>query len=50
LRRHRLAGRNQIGNQTVVDVEIALVLAEVAHIVALGEHAPDLGAEAKRVR
>lgn len=44
------AGGNQIGNQPFVDIQVALVLAEVADIVALGQYAPDFRTKAERVR
>lgn len=48
--RNRLACCDQIGKQALVDTEIALVLSAIPHIMAPGEHPPDVGTEAKGVR
>src|SRR5204863_5951072 len=41
---------DEICDDTFVDVEIPLVLAQVADLVALGEHTPDLRSQSQRVR
>ncbi|WP_156513378.1 hypothetical protein [Bordetella ansorpii] len=44
-----LAGNKEIGHDAIVDIQIALVLAEVAYVVALGQHSPDSGAKIQRL-
>src|SRR5437879_2910377 len=41
---------DKIGDNARVDIQIAFVFTEIAQLVALGQHAPDFGAEAERVR
>lgn len=48
--RNRPASHNQIGNDAFVDVEIAFVFAEIADVMALGEHSPNFGAQPERMR
>lgn len=43
------AGRNQVGDESCIDFEHAFVLAQVAGVMALGQNAPHLGAQAERV-
>ena len=44
-----LGGRNQIGDQTLVDVHETFVFTQVAAAVAQVEHAPDLRPQAQCV-
>ena len=48
--RHLAAGGDQVGDQALIDIEIAFVLAQVAHVVAFRQYTPDFRAEAKRMR
>src|SRR2546425_579832 len=48
--RDRLARRDEVSHQTLVGVEIALIFAAVANLMAFGKHPPDLGTETERVR
>jgi len=40
---------NQVGQQALVDVQVALVLSAIAEVVAPGEHPPHLGTDPERV-
>lgn len=46
---HRLACSNEVGDDAFVDVQVALILSEVADVVTLGKHSPYLGSETERV-
>ena len=46
---NRPAGGNEVADDALVDIQIALVLAEVANLVALRKHAPDLRPKSKCV-
>ena len=48
--RKRATRRDQVFDETLLDVQVALVFAQVADFVALGQHAPDLGPQSERVR
>ena len=41
---------DQVGNQALVDVQIAFVLSAIAELMTPGEHSPDLGADPEGVR
>ena len=49
-RRRGMASRDQIGNDALIDVEVALVFATVANLMTPGQDSPHLGSETKRVR
>jgi hypothetical protein len=42
-------GGNQVRDEPLIDVERALVLGPVAHVVALGQHTPNLWSQTERV-
>jgi len=48
--RDGLARVYQVGEQALVDVQIAFILPAIAEVVAPGKHPPHLGAETERVR
>ena len=50
LRRDFATGVDQIQDQPLIDVERPLILGPIAHVVALGRHAPDFRSQAERVR
>lgn len=48
--RKRATRRDQVFDETLLDVQVALVFAQIADLVALGQHAPDLRPQSERVR
>ena len=45
-----MARNDEIGDDALVQVEVALVFAEIANVMALGQNAPDLWLQTQRVR
>jgi len=48
--RDNLARTDQVGQQALVDVQIAFVLSAIAEVMAPGQHTPHLGTDTQRVR
>ena len=48
--RDDLARLDQVGQQALVDRQIAFVLPTIAEVMAPGQHPPHLGTETERVR
>ncbi len=47
--RDDLARIDQVGDEALVDIQIACVLPTIAKVMAPGQHPPHLGAETERV-